>query len=342
MGITRTADITGLDVLGIPVFSVVRPRGLTLQVSSGKGVNAAAAEASGVMEAVELFHAETPIGLRRATLRELAQGSRPIGGCLHLTTYLSRDYPLDWVVAEELQSQRPTWILGCSVFFCQPAVARWSSNGLASGNHRVEATLHGLYELIERDALARVTSSPAGSLAFMDPDTVDDSHLGALVERIRAAGMGVFLIRYPSGVPEVYCFSAVIQDDAAFAPSTRVTSGAGAHLDPAVAASRAVIEAAQARAVIIHASREDVTSYYAPRFSDDALALFARASTSNWRGLECHASADLVTDLETVLAALSGAGLDQVFSVDLTRPELDIAVVRMAVPGLQVDERILH
>jgi len=342
MGITRAADITGLDCLNIPVFCAVRPQGRTLQVSSGKGVSAAAAEVSGLMEAVELYHAETPMGLRRATMRELVKAGQTIGGRLTVTTYLSRDFPLDWVQSEELISKTPAWVLACSVYWCEPTVVHWSSNGLASGNHRVEATLHALYEVIERDALARVAQEEAPGLRFMDPSTVDDPQLGELVERIRAADMEVFLIRYPSRIPEVHCFSAVILHENAFSPSTKVTSGAGAHLDPVVAATRAVIEAAQARAVVIHASREDVTSYYAPRFSDSALELFKQAPTDDWHGLDSRASDDLNADLATVLDGLNRAQVDKVFAVDLTRAELDIPVVRVLVPGLSFDERITH
>ena len=38
--ITRLADITGLDSLGVPVYVAVRPRGRLLQASQGKGARA--------------------------------------------------------------------------------------------------------------------------------------------------------------------------------------------------------------------------------------------------------------------------------------------------------------
>src|SRR4029079_741138 len=54
LGITRIADITGLDYLGLPVFLPIRPNARALSVSQGKGLDAASARASAFMEAAEL------------------------------------------------------------------------------------------------------------------------------------------------------------------------------------------------------------------------------------------------------------------------------------------------
>ena len=47
MGITRIANVTGLDRIGIPVVMVVRPNARSVAVSQGKGLTLAAAKASG-------------------------------------------------------------------------------------------------------------------------------------------------------------------------------------------------------------------------------------------------------------------------------------------------------
>jgi len=57
-GITRLANITGLDTIGIPVWTVVRPLSLSLSVSQGKGITHELATVSGIMESIEVFHAE--------------------------------------------------------------------------------------------------------------------------------------------------------------------------------------------------------------------------------------------------------------------------------------------
>ena len=60
-GITRLADITGLDCLGVPVAQAVRPAAATVAVSQGKGATRDAALVSAAMEAIELHHAEDAV-----------------------------------------------------------------------------------------------------------------------------------------------------------------------------------------------------------------------------------------------------------------------------------------
>src|SRR5690606_41920016 len=76
-GITRVANITGLDNIGIPVALAVRPLSRSLSVSQGKGVTLHAAKVSAVMESLEQYFAEriqTPLTL--SNLRELRRTRR--------------------------------------------------------------------------------------------------------------------------------------------------------------------------------------------------------------------------------------------------------------------------
>jgi YcaO-like protein with predicted kinase domain len=71
MGITRVADVTGLDCIGIPVAFCCRPNSRALAVSQGKGLDLAAAKASAIMDSVEGFHAErVSLHVRWATYPE--------------------------------------------------------------------------------------------------------------------------------------------------------------------------------------------------------------------------------------------------------------------------------
>ena len=70
MGITRLADVTGLDYIGIPVIMACRPNSRALSVAQGKGLDLDAARTSGFMEAAETFHGEhidlpVPVAARR-------------------------------------------------------------------------------------------------------------------------------------------------------------------------------------------------------------------------------------------------------------------------------------
>ena len=60
-GVTRVANITGLDHVGIPVYSAIRPRATTLALASGKGLTPSAAMVSAGMEAIEVFSAESAV-----------------------------------------------------------------------------------------------------------------------------------------------------------------------------------------------------------------------------------------------------------------------------------------
>src|SRR5262245_40073595 len=72
LGITRVADVTGLDTIGIPVVMVVRPNARSLSVAQGKGSTLEAARASGLMEAIETWHAEQiDLPIKMATHNEL-------------------------------------------------------------------------------------------------------------------------------------------------------------------------------------------------------------------------------------------------------------------------------
>ena len=60
MGITRIANITGLDRLCLPVVACMRPNAKHISVSLGKGISLTSAKVSAIMEAVEGYHFENP------------------------------------------------------------------------------------------------------------------------------------------------------------------------------------------------------------------------------------------------------------------------------------------
>ncbi|SOJ53740.1 hypothetical protein MSIMFB_01239 [Mycobacterium simulans] len=111
-GITRVADVTFLDDLGIPTVQAVRPASLTLSVSQGKAATYRAAQVSAVMESLETWHAEnlTAELLSTATTDlesdltyDPAHLRRPAGSLYH------RGTKLDWRKATTLLTGRRTW-----------------------------------------------------------------------------------------------------------------------------------------------------------------------------------------------------------------------------------------
>jgi len=74
MGITRIANITGLDHIGIPVVTACRPNSRALSVAQGKGIDIESAKASAVMEAMESYHAEyIELALKHASYNEMLE-----------------------------------------------------------------------------------------------------------------------------------------------------------------------------------------------------------------------------------------------------------------------------
>lgn len=353
IGVTRCADITGLDRIGIPVYCAIRPRGRAIQVTSGKGLNPTDAKVSALMEALEIAHAESASGpWRRGSMASLRDAGLPaiepaVLPSFRREGYFSPDFVVDWVQAEELQTGREVWLPASAVYLSSPMLYTFDSNGLASGNHLVEATLHGLYEVIERDAVSRLSIEGRVQLAppqcrCIDLATVDDGLVQELCERLHRADLKVVLMWLQSCI-SVHTFWAVLLDRSAFNHSSMVNIGYGTHLSVSVAAARAITEAAQTRAAFIHGAREDLPeTAYEP--TDSHQRLFAcfdgLQSKISWRTLRDMAGYDLLQDYRYLLGRLREAGYENVFRVDLTRPPCDLPVVKVFVPGLALNHRL--
>jgi ribosomal protein S12 methylthiotransferase accessory factor len=260
-GVTRLADITGLDILRIPVWMAVRPLGQTISVSQGKGATHVHAMVSAVMEAIELWHAECvplPIAYQSASAADLDLPYAVPWISQWPGSLLTDQTRLDWTMGEGLIGGADIPVPADAVSLASDVDRGWrprgilrSSNGLASGNSLAEAALHALYEVVERDALADVPVSSPG--IPIDPESVSDEGCADLIDRIGHAGAHLEARLVPSrfGVP---CFSCRVwsADFPVFA------EGSGAHSSAAVALSRAITEAAQSRAGAIAGSRDDL------------------------------------------------------------------------------------
>jgi ribosomal protein S12 methylthiotransferase accessory factor len=349
MGITRVGMITGLDTIGIPVAFAARPMSRSISVSQGKGATVAAAKVSAFMEAAETFHAETilhPCRLARAA--ELAAaGHDPVwqGWPLAPGAAFDAHTPVPWIAADGLDGGPGAFVPLeiVSTDYTAAAAARMgrhfetNTNGLASGNTLQEAVNHALCELVERDAVALWRLREGHREAAIDPGTIEDPHCRWMLERFAAAKIDVRLWDATSdiGVPAFVCLLA---DGAA--SDTDPEIGAGCHPSPAVAAARALAEAAQARTTWIAGARDDFDpSLYAPS------ARRSRAAASRvWLQAPCRADArarpDMATptlegDFAALLSRLNGAGFPRILAVDLTRPDWGLHVARVLVPGLE-------
>ena len=156
--ITRIADVTHLDRIGIPVVSAIVPdTDDVISVYNGKGPTHACALAGAVMEAVERAQgAELPTDVRSIDVRTTANLISP----LELGPHRRWTGPsLDVVAGHDLVADEPVFVpvaAVCCPWRGSPVLRYSSTNGLAAGNTLAEAILHAVYELIERHHISKV------------------------------------------------------------------------------------------------------------------------------------------------------------------------------------------
>jgi YcaO-like protein with predicted kinase domain len=356
MGITRVSDVTGLDHVGIPVACAIRPLSRNLSVSQGKGLTKAAAMASAFMESAEMWHAQQhgqPIAW--GSWNELCAVGLLLVDAARVLRWdgveFDPDRPLRWTVGYDLLQRTQKWVPYESVH-CDGRVPkapgedvfRRGSNGLASGNHRLEAMCHALYELVERDELARwyELDDHAQRAHRVVLDSIDDAACRKLVEQYRCAGIEPVVWDAAVGpweVPTYVCIAG--EREAATLHALPAGEGSGSHPTRAIALLRALTEAAQVRATVISGSRDDIDrevydDYWYSAESRAYLDGLARGTPV--RAFTDRTECDHATfndDLDWLLGRLRAGGIEEVVVVDYTRADLQLPVVKIVVPGLR-------
>jgi ribosomal protein S12 methylthiotransferase accessory factor len=338
VGITRVADVTRLDHLGVPVYQAIRPQSRNLSVSQGKGMTPEAARVSAVMESIELWHAEDLAELPQVTMpiREMDYGNPiPLGSLRWLADALCfESTPISWIRLRSLTRDRSGWVprdmveldFSLATSF-QPRMFLRTSNGLAAGNCREEALLHALCELVERHAVFLAEREPQRRRRIA-PSSVPAASR-ELLSQLEKAGAKVALydVTFEVGL-------AVVQAELIDADLPVVWRGSGCHPAPDVALSRALTEAAQSRLTFISGARDDLPELASGQIAMEIFDGFAPPPPgSSFGDLPPHATATVADDLRGAVTLLARAGYEP-FSVDLTRPEIGIPVVLAFVPGL--------
>jgi ribosomal protein S12 methylthiotransferase accessory factor len=358
IGLTRIANITGLDKIGIPVTISIRPNSYSVATSSGKGTTLEEAMVSAAMESIELYCAETielsEINLPYTQLTEnypvIALENLP----LRENSLFNANRPEQWCVGWDIVNQNevavPVQIVSMNYYrFWDKDVTNlgsfeMGSNGLASGNHFLEAVSSALFEVIERDAischleaLVKGYGMPGYGMPRVRLETIEYPIVLELLEKFEAAQ--VVPILFDGTVDtEVPVYRAQVYDPSGHVPSSH---GYGAHLDPQIAMVRALTEAAQTRAILISGARDDIFHQYYTALrlqknsGSDARTLESNPPTVDARVRKSQATATFEEDIDILLEKLKQAGLNQVIVFDLSPPEWDISVVRVIVPGLE-------
>jgi len=352
IGVTRIANITDLDRVGIPVFSAIRPSAAdgAISIYSGKGVTDTNARISAIMESFERCLAEQPevsINLPGVQLNservmdtyESLSESYPAlyPDALLMPQPLTEFTSLEWVMGHDIMDDIEVFVPANAVFHPYNSrngikLFRSNTNGLASGNTIEEAVLHGLLEVIERDALsiAEYTRNPGREIVLSESDGLNYS----LKKKLEDAGIivKVWLLDSDVDIPTV----VVALDDTVLKDPALLVMGAGSHLSPEIAVTRALTEAAQSRVVQIHGAREDTDREQVVRtFGYDHMKKLNKywyedIGTVQMDELQDRSNDTPAANISTVLEKLDGIA-DAAIIVDLSRG-VEVPVIRAIIP----------
>ena len=328
--------------------------------SYGKGSSAEQGEASALMEAIERYCGIAQGDEIRTTRRfvDFPAGdailpndilnfsdaqydeSAASGGC-------SGDAPnrfdpsaeTDWTPVWSLRDERFKYVpTGLLYFFhesgCDNRLSA-DSNGCAAGNTVEEAILQGFLELVERDAYAIWWYNKLQRPEF-DLDKLNDSYVRDLRAAFSAMGRDVWALDVTNdlGIPVVVAVAHWVENGREF-----IEVAAGAHFDPRIATLRAMTELNQFLAIDQLRGRSAPQS--ADDYGDDPLPLrkhpYMRPKGKSSLGRSRFKNFATLDRREQILACVKlvkRAGYDFLV-LDQTRPDVEVPVVRVIVPGLR-------
>ncbi|MER9709615.1 YcaO-like family protein [Mesorhizobium sp. M0174] len=353
LGITRIADITGLDRVGIPVVQAMRPFSFSNAVAQGKGASLARAAISAILESAESFFAE------RIEYLDAAYASATLLGIPYgrFETWLREPAPADWrgrkiawMEAENLLGGGRDFVpleLVHTAYLVPPSpcdgIFTPTTTGLAAALDEADAITHGILECVERDAIARALKTH-GFLQHqrIDPATIDDARVLALLDELARKDMivGLWLAPSPVGLPVIWCH-LIESNPRETALLHLPADGSAAAFDPAAAAVQAIHEAAQARLAAISGARDDMTRASYPKYPDWQLIEAHRQLITGGRKDVSFARqpADRAASGQTLrgslLARLEESGISAVYLIRLnTSPWNRLSAVRIVIPQL--------
>ncbi|MGB9391580.1 MAG: TOMM precursor leader peptide-binding protein, partial [Xanthobacteraceae bacterium] len=208
------------------------------------------------------------------------------------------------------------------------------SNGCAAGNTIEEAIVQGFLELVERDSYA-IWWYNRLERPELDLGQFDDPYVRDLKNQLADTGRRLWVLDITSdlGVPSFVALSHAKQDGHDF-----VEYGSGSHFNARVALLRALTEVNQFLSIGLMGARnaapsshEGITPFYLrdhPYLTPNGHAPVGPGRDSNFGRLDKR---------EQVMACVNlvkRQGLDFLV-LDQTRPDIEVPVVRVIVPGLR-------
>jgi oxazoline/thiazoline synthase len=332
--------------------------------SFGKGSTAEQGEASALMEAIErysgIFQGDEIRVTRRFTDFPSGDAIPPNDVLLFSDAqYRARQAPafasdesqspvlfdraaeIEWSPVWSLRDQRfkylPTSLL--YFFYRGPAAFHADSNGCAAGNTREEAIVQGFLELVERDAYA-IWWYNRLRRPEVDLGRFDDAYIRDLKIQLAETGRRLWVLDVTSdlGIPSFVTITHWMENSQEF-----VEFGSGAHFDARIAALRAMTELNQFLSIGLMGARNQSPSGQELSSPDGPPPFRLQDHPYLTPGGAAAVRPDLGSTFgrldarEQVTACVNLArreGLDFLV-LDQTRPDIEVPVVRVIVPGLR-------
>jgi oxazoline/thiazoline synthase len=327
--------------------------------SFGKGSTAEQGEASALMEAIERYSGIFQGDEIRATRRF---ADFPSGEVIHpnkvllfseaqyrqgvapppdfdepqVPVPLDRSAEIEWSPVWSLRDKRfkylPTTIL--YFFYRGPAAFLADSNGCAAGNTREEAIVQGFLELVERDAYAIWWYNKL-KRPEVDLSQFDDSYVRDLRSQLAETGRRLWVLDVTTdlGVPTFVAITHWMQNG-----RENIEFGSGAHFDPRIAVLRALTELNQFMSIGFlgggTGEKSSLDGVNPLRIEDHPYLL-----PGDNRGIQPASDSkfdhsDTREQVMTCVRVAKRAGLDFLV-LDQTRPDIEVPVVRVIVPGMR-------
>jgi oxazoline/thiazoline synthase len=240
-----------------------------------------------------------------------------------------------WSLRDERFKYLPTSLL---YFFHTDGLAAGEihadSNGCAAGNTIEEAIVQGFLELVERDSYA-IWWYNRLQREELDLSQFDDSYVRDLKSQLSETGRRLWVLDTTNdlGIPSFVALSHAAQNGHDF-----VEYGSGSHFDARVALLRALTEVNQFLAIGLMGARNT-----GPTSQEDGSPFYLRDHPYLIPGAPSQTRSDFGAEFggldkrAQVMACVNVAkrlGLDFLV-LDQTRPDIEVPVVRVIVPGLR-------
>ncbi len=264
------------------------------------------------------------------------------------------DTRVNWVQGYSVTRQRPVFVPAAFVYLpywpvgAETPIGLFPSTGLACGRSFLEATLRGIFEVIERDAVMLMWLNRV-AVRRIDPNTLGDARVRDLAGSGENGAVKIFDITTDVRIPTRF---ALLTDS--YRGRSLVSCGAATNWRSKMAAEKALMEALVVRRTVQKIIRtypprnygkdyqkvreiDDHLNFYTDPDSLSALDFLTRMNElPDIQGDTLVPGREFSDQLKACLSLLADRNLEAIV-VDVTRPEVaetGLSVVRVIIPGM--------